>query len=88
MKKDKLRIGQIYYYLDTPDMALDNIAEWDVYVPEIREFVYVKHLSMGRREDRDRWFAVKDSKERLILRDEDLEKKNSSRREATQNSSR
>ena len=53
MKKDKLRIGQIYYYRDTPDMALDNIAEWDVYVPEIREFVYVKHLSMGRREDYD-----------------------------------
>ena len=53
MKKEKLIIGQIYYYLDTPDMALDNIAEWDVYVPEIREFVYVKHLSMGRREDYD-----------------------------------
>ena len=74
MKKDKLNIGQIYYYLETPDMALDNIAEWDEYVPEIREFVYVKHLSMGRREECDRWFAVKDSKERLVLRDEDIEK--------------
>ena len=75
MKKEKLIIGQIYYYLDTPDMALGNISEWDVYVPEIREFVYVKHLSMGRREDCDRWFAVKDSKERIVLRDEDVEKK-------------
>ena len=75
MKKDKLNIGQFYYYLETLDMALDNIAEWDEYVPEIREFVYVKHLSMGRREDCDWWFAVKDSKERLVLRDEDVEKK-------------
>ena len=74
MKKDKLNIGQIYYYLESPDMALDNIAEWDEYVPEIREFVYVKHLSIGRREECDRWFAVKDSKERLVLRDEDIEK--------------
>ena len=55
-------------------MTLDNIAEWDECVPEIREFVYVKHLSMGRREECDRWFAVKDSKERLVLRDEDIEK--------------
>ena len=74
MKKDKLSIGQIYYYLETPDMALDNIAEWNEYVPEIREFVYVKHLSMGRREECDQWFAVKDSKERLVLRDEKIEK--------------
>lgn len=74
MKKDKLSIGQIYYYLETPDMSIDNIAEWDEYVPEIREFVYVKHLSMGRREECDQWFAVKDSKERLVLRDEDIEK--------------
>ena len=74
MKKDKLSIGQIYYYLDTPDMALDNIAEWDEYVPEIRKFIYVKHLSMGRQEECDQWFAVKDSKERLVLRDEDIEK--------------
>ena len=74
MKKDKLNIGQIYYYLESPDMALDNIAEWDECVPEIREFVYVKHLSMGRQEECDRWFAVKDSKERLVLRDEDIEK--------------
>ena len=69
MNKNKLNIGQIYYYLETPDMALDNIAEWDEYVPEIREFVYVKHLSMGRREECDQWFAVKDAKERLVLRD-------------------
>ena len=74
MKKEKLSIGQIYYYLETPDMSIDNIAEWDEYVPEIREFVYVKHLSMGRLEECDQWFAVKDSKERLVLRDEDVEK--------------
>ena len=74
MKKDKLSIGQIYYYLETPDMSIDNIAEWDEYVPEIREFVYVKHLSMGRREESNQWFAVKDSKERLVLKDENVEK--------------
>ena len=50
------------------------ISEEIKYVPEIREFVYVKHLSMGRQEECDQWFAVKDSKERLVLRDEDIEK--------------
>ena len=74
MDKEKLQVGQVYYYLQTPSLVLSNISEWRQFVPEIEEYVFVQDLSRGGHCEKNTWFALKDTKKRQLLRPCDIEK--------------
>ena len=75
MKIEDLKIGNLYYCMMTPEIGLifiHDIDEIDEHISKIEEYVFIKNLSYDSRGS-DLWFAVKDTKRRILLNKEQIE---------------